>query len=42
MIKIPYAVSKFSDMSLEGYYYVDRTQYIEKLEGRGEKTVLFI
>ena len=42
MLKIPYGISKFSDMALESYYYVDRTSYIELLESWGEKTLLFI
>ena len=42
MIKIPYGISDFSNMPLEQYYYVDRTNYIEKLESRGEKTIMYI
>lgn len=42
MMKIPYGISDFSNMPLEGYYYADRTNYIEKLEYRGEKTILYI
>lgn len=42
MIRIPYGVSDFKDMPTENYYYLDRTHYIERLEKRGEKTVLFI
>lgn len=42
MIKIPYGISHFPDLPLEGYHYVDRTPYVEKLEQRNEKTILFI
>ncbi|MEM1120485.1 MAG: AAA family ATPase [Bacteroidota bacterium] len=42
MIKIPYGISDFSNMPLEQYYYVDRTNYIEKLEERGEKAIHFV
>ena len=42
MIKLPYGVSDFSDIATEGYYYVDRTSYVEMFESWGEKTLLFI
>ena len=42
MLKIPYGISNFSDMAQEGYYYVDRTSYIELMESWGEKTLLFV
>jgi hypothetical protein len=32
MIKFPYGLMNFSDLIQEGYYYVDRTHYIEKCE----------
>ena len=42
MLKIPYGVSGFSDMILGGHYYVDRTQYIEKLESLTERYLIYI
>ncbi|MDR0988206.1 MAG: AAA family ATPase, partial [Prevotellaceae bacterium] len=32
-ITIPYAVADFAELRERGYYYVDKTQYISKLEG---------
>jgi hypothetical protein len=32
MIKFPYGLMNFSDLIQEGYYYVDRTQFIERCE----------
>lgn len=42
MLKIPYGISNFSNMPLEGYLYIDRTNYIEKLENRGEKAIHYV
>jgi hypothetical protein len=42
MFKIPYGISYFPTMSTEGYYYVDRTRYIEQLEEGGEKYLFFL
>lgn len=42
MIKIPYGNSDFSDISTGGYYFVDRTNYIERLEQLGEKFLIFL
>jgi hypothetical protein len=42
MFKIPYGISYFPTMSTEGYYYVDRTRYIEQLEEAGEKYLFFL
>ena len=42
MIKIPYGISDFSNMPLEQYHYIDRTNYIEKLEERGEKAIHYV
>lgn len=30
--KIPYAVSNYAQLRREGFYYVDKTNYIEELE----------
>jgi len=32
MVKIPYGESNFKALIDEGYYYVDKTMYLEKLE----------
>nr|WP_320190603.1 AAA family ATPase [uncultured Desulfobacter sp.] len=32
MIKIPYAVGSYEEIQEQGYYYVDKTRYIEALE----------
>lgn len=32
-ITIPYAVANYADMRDRGYYYVDKTEYISRLEG---------
>lgn len=42
MLKIPSGISHFPDMPLDNYYYVDRTNYIEMLEQRAKKTVMFL
>lgn len=42
VLKIPYGISDFSNMPLEGYFYVDRTNYIEQLENSGRKTVHYV
>ncbi|MFA6778464.1 MAG: AAA family ATPase, partial [Paludibacteraceae bacterium] len=31
-LEIPYAVSNFAEIRGEGFYYVDKTMYIEQLE----------
>lgn len=42
MIKIPYGISDFSDLATGGYYFVDRTNYIEQLEKLSEKYLIFL
>ena len=41
MIKIPYGISNFGDLRKDGAYYVDRTEYIEKLEARNASKYVF-
>lgn len=41
-MKIPYGISNFESISTENYYFVDRTNYIEKLEKLGEKCLVFL
>ncbi len=43
MKKIPYgSVGSFEDLVTEGYLYIDRTRYIEKLEQLSEKHLIFL
>ncbi len=43
MIKIPYgSVGTFNDLVTQGYHYVDRTLYLEKLEGLNKKHLFFL
>ena len=37
MKKLPYGISNYEELIEDGYYYVDKTQYIEKLENLPEK-----
>ena len=32
LAKLPYGISNFKRLVEEGYYYVDKTQYLERLE----------
>ena len=34
-LKIPYGIADFKRIRNEGWYYVDKTGYLAKLEGRG-------
>ncbi|MDX1907880.1 MAG: AAA family ATPase [Bacteroidia bacterium] len=42
MIKIPYGISHLPTIVNEGYHFVDRTAFIEKMELSGEKTLIFL
>ncbi|HHW58021.1 MAG TPA: AAA family ATPase [Clostridia bacterium] len=42
MMKIPYGMSNFRAMREEGYLYVDKTMYIEKIENLNSKYLFFI
>jgi len=42
MKKIPYGMSNFRAMREEGYLYVDKTMYIEKIENLNSKYLFFI
>ena len=35
MVKIPYGISDYKKLKEQGYYYVDKTMYLEKLENIG-------
>ena len=42
MKKLPYGISNYEELIEDGYYYVDKTMYIEKLENLAEKRILFL
>ena len=42
MKKLPYGISNYKELVEDGYYYVDKTMYIEKLENLAEKRILFL
>lgn len=42
MIKIPYGISNFETLNQRGQYYVDRTHFIEELEGFFSSYLFFV
>ena len=40
MRKIPYGISNYEELVNDGYYYIDKTKYIEQLENLGEKRII--
>ena len=42
MKKLPYGISNYEELIEDGYYYVDKTIYIEKLEKLAEKRIIFL
>ena len=42
MKKLPYGISNYQELIEDGYYYVDKTPYIEKLENLVEKRIMFL
>lgn len=42
MKKIPYGISNYEQLIQDGYYYIDKTKYIEKLEEISEKNIVFL
>ena len=42
MKKLPYGISNYEELIEDGYYYVDKTMYIEKLENLVEKRIIFL
>ena len=42
MKKLPYGISNYEEIIRDGYEYVDKTKYIEKLENLSEKRILFL
>ena len=42
MKKLPYGISDYEKIVEENYYYVDKTEYIEKLENLAERYIMFL
>lgn len=42
MKKIPYGISSFETIKTEGYYFVDKTMFIEKIENLGGRYLFFL
>ena len=42
MVKLPYGISNFEDLVTQGYYYVDRTNYLEVFENLSTKYHFFL
>ncbi len=41
-LKMPYGISNYEKIINNGYYYVDKTMYIEKLENLPETSIMFL
>ena len=41
-LKMPYGISSYEKIINNGYYYVDKTMYIEKLENLPETSIMFL
>ena len=41
-LKMPYGISNYEKITNDGYYYVDKTMYIEKLENLPETSIMFL
>ena len=41
-LKMPYGISNYEELVTENYYYVDKTNYIKKLEELPEKRIIFL
>ena len=42
MKKLPYGISNYEELIKDGYYYIDKTEYIEILENLAEKRIMFL
>ncbi len=42
MKKLPYGISNYEELIEDGYYYADKTMYLEKLENIAEKRIMFL
>jgi len=41
-IKLPYGISNFDNLITQGYHYVDKTDYIEKLENIPDRYIFYL
>ena len=41
-IRLPYGLSNFKTLVSDGYYFVDKTNYIEKIENLNERYIFFL
>ncbi len=42
MQKLPYGISNYEELIEDDYYYIDKTEYIEKIENLAEKRIMFL
>ena len=42
MQKLPYGISNYEELIEDGYLYVDKTMYIEKMENLSDKKIMFL
>ena len=42
MKKLPYGISNYEKLIENGYYYIDKTEYIKKLEDLAETAIMFL
>jgi len=42
MKKIPYGLQNLEKIMEENYFYIDKTEYIEKLENLNEQYIMFL
>ena len=42
MLRLPYGTSNFEALVSQGYYFVDRSSYLERLEHLPEKNLFFL
>ena len=42
MKKLPYGISNYEKIITDGYYYIDKTKYIEQLENISETSIVFL
>ena len=41
-LKLPHTISSFHDLRTQGYYYVDKTDYLEQMEALPQKYIFFL
>jgi len=41
-LKLPHTISSFHDLRTQGYYYVDKTDYLEQMESLPQKYIFFL